>query len=78
MATLRELLRRLANAKLTVRPSKTVIGAETTSFGVHQVGRGTSAPLEENLRKVRNVSRPLNKKDVRSFLGLTGDSVNSS
>ncbi len=50
---------------------KTVIGAETTFVG-HQVGCGTSAPLEENLRKVRNASRPLTKKDVRSFLGLTG------
>ena len=62
MATLRELLRRLAKAKFTVRPSKTVIGAETTSYVGFQVGCGTSAPLEENLRKVRNASRPLNKK----------------
>ena len=72
VATLRELLRRLAKAKFTFRPSKTVIGAETTSFVGHRVGCGTSAPLEENLRKVRNASRPLTKKDVRLFLGLTG------
>ena len=71
VATLRELLRRLANAKFTVQPSKTVIGLDTSSFVGHQVGCGTSAPLEENLRKVRNASRPLTKKDVRSFLGLT-------
>ena len=72
VATLRELLRRLAKAKFTVRPSKTAIGAETTSFVGHQVGCGTSAPLEGNLRKMRNASRPLTKKDARSFLGLTG------
>ena len=72
VATLRELLGRLAKAKFTVRPSKTVTGAESTSFVGHQVGRGTSAPLEENLRKVRNASRPLTKKDVGSFVGLTG------
>ena len=71
VATLRELSRRLAKAKCSVRPSKTVIGAETFSFVGHQVGCGTSAPLEENLRKVRNASRQLTKKDVRSFLGLT-------
>ena len=72
MATLRELLRRLTKANVTVRPSKAVIGAETTSFVGHQVGCETSAPLEENLRKVRTASRSLTKKDVRSFLGLTG------
>ena len=49
VATLRELLRRLAKAKFTVRPSKTAIGAQTTSFVCNQVGCGTSAPLEENL-----------------------------
>ena len=72
VATLRELLRRLAKAKFIVRPSKTVIGAETTSFVGNQVGCKTSAPLEENLRKVNNASRPLTKKNVRSFLDLTG------
>ena len=46
VATLRELLRRLAKVKFTVRPFKTVIGAETTSFVSHQVGCETSAPLE--------------------------------
>ena len=71
VATLREMLRRLAKAKFTVRPSKTVIGAETTSFVGHQVGCGTSSPLEENLEKVRNASRPFTKY-MRSFLGLTG------
>ena len=39
VATLRELLKRLAKDKFTVKPSKTVIGAETTSSGGHQVGR---------------------------------------
>ena len=65
-------MRRLAKAKFTVRPSKTVIRAETTSFVGHQVGCETSAPLEKDLRKVRNASRPLTKKGVQSFLGLTG------
>ncbi|XP_062502188.1 uncharacterized protein LOC134179336 [Corticium candelabrum] len=45
-----------------------MIGAEHNFV----VGCGTSAPLEENLRKVREASKPLTKQDVRSFLDLTG------
>lgn len=70
--TVHEVVRRLARARLTAQPSKTVIGAETTEFIGHQVGHGVSTPLEENLRKVREASRPSTKKEVRSFLGLTG------
>ena len=72
MATLRELLRRLVKAKFTVRTSKTVTGAETTSFVGHQFVWDTSAVLEENLQKVTNASRPLTKNDEQSFPCLTG------
>ena len=44
---------------------------ETTCLG-HVVGSGEVKPELDKLKAVREFLRPLTKKDMRSFLGLTG------
>ena len=50
MSSLRELLRRPAKAKFTVR-LRLSLGQKQLFLVGHQVGCGTSALLEENLQK---------------------------
>ena len=72
LGTLQELLQRMSAASLTARPSKTVINAHVIDFAGYRVGCGVTSPLEENLRKIRDAQRPRTKKEIRSFIGLTG------
>ena len=67
LRTLQELLRRMSAANLTARPSKTVIGTHVIDFAGYRVSYDVTSPLEENLRKI-----PEPKKEIRSFIGLTG------
>nr|XP_006823664.1 PREDICTED: uncharacterized protein LOC100372741 [Saccoglossus kowalevskii] len=72
ITTLKELFSRMADAQLTARPSKCIIASDVIDFVGHRVGQGFLSPHEDNVKKVRNVPRPMTKKEVRSFLGLTG------
>ncbi len=58
--------------RITARPSKCVFGGETIDFIGHQIGRSELGLHEENVKKVRDAPRPRTKKEVKSFLGLTG------
>ena len=42
------------------------------AFLGHILGAGTIKPSPEKVRDIRNCQRPINKKQVRSFLGLVG------
>eukprot|EP00112_Aurelia_sp_Birch-Aquarium-sp1_P002833 Seg1313.12 transcript_id=Seg1313.12/GoldUCD/mRNA.D3Y31 product="Retrovirus-related Pol polyprotein from transposon 17.6" pseudo=true protein_id=Seg1313.12/GoldUCD/D3Y31 len=57
---------------ITARPSKCVFGGEAVDFIGHQIGRGELGLHDENVKKVRDAPRPRTKKEVKSFLGLTG------
>ena len=69
---LRELFSRMLKWRITARPSKCVFGGETIDFIGHQIGRSELGLHEENVKKVRDAPRPRTKKEVKSFLGLTG------
>ena len=72
ISCLRQLFKRLREARLTARPSKCVVGVETITFLGHVLGAGTIEPSPEKVNDIRNSQRPTNKKQVRSFLGLAG------
>ena len=69
---LKELFNRMLKWGITARPSKCVFGGEAVEFIGHQVGRGELGLHDENVKKVRDAPRPRTKKEVKSFLGLTG------
>ena len=69
---LREVLERLRKAKLRARPSKCKIAKAVVDFVGHRVGRDTIKPRDALVSTIEKFPRPETKKQVRSFLGLTG------
>ena len=69
---LRAVLRRLREAGLTARPSKCQIAMRQCTYLGHQVGNGEVRPERQKIEAVAQFARPVTKKDVHSFLGLTG------
>ena len=69
---LEEVLQRLSEANMTAKPSKCFFGYETIEFLGHNVGNGSITPITRTLEKIEEAERPKTKKQVRSFLGLTG------
>ena len=72
LEVLDKLFQRIKNANLHVRPSKCILGATSVDFLGHHIGGGEISLQEYNVEKVRQAERPTSKKQVRSFLGLTG------
>ena len=70
--TLKCLFERFRDAGMTVKPSKCVIGARKVDFLGHNVGDGMVGLHNGNVEKIKYADRPQTKRDVRSFLGLTG------
>ena len=70
--TLESLFFRLKEAGLTARPTKCALGVNKIEFLGHEVGSGVVTPQNKNIDKVRESPQPRTKKEVRSFLGLTG------
>ena len=70
LQVLDELLQRLQQAHLVVRPTKCVFGSRSVEFLGHLVGGDCISINEEHLEKIRQAKRPTTKKEVRSFLGL--------
>ncbi|XP_053381689.1 uncharacterized protein LOC128549191 [Mercenaria mercenaria] len=69
---LRNVFTRIREARLTVKPSKCMIGFGSISFTGHVVGDGTMQMEDDKLDKIRSAERPETKKQLRSFLGLAG------
>lgn len=72
LESLRIVLQRLARAGLTARPTKCEIGFNKVSFLGYEITEGTKIPLVKTLEKVQNTARPTTKRQIRSFLGLSG------
>lgn len=72
ITTLRVIFERIREAKLTIKPKKSEIGHQTVSFLGHKIGNGRVEPMTKTLDKILASRRPQNKKQIRSFLGLTG------
>eukprot|EP00794_Sanderia_malayensis_P004220 gene4220-4782_t len=69
---LKELFSRMLKWRITARPSKCVFGGEAIDFIGPQIGRCELGLHEDNFKKVKDAPRPGTKKEVKSFLGLTG------
>ena len=67
-----EILQWFERANLTLRAEKCNISAARCIFLGHEVGRGHVAPVQTKIEAIQRFNRPITKKDVRSFLGLTG------
>ena len=69
---LRAVIRRLEEANLAAKPSKCYIGYDQLPYLGHEIGRGARWPEKEKVEKISNSKPPATKKEMRSFLGLTG------
>ncbi|XP_067944465.1 uncharacterized protein [Watersipora subatra] len=67
-----QLFSKLKEEKFTVKPSKCVIASSSLDFIGHHISSGELTPTQQNVEKVRRQHRPKTKKQIRSFLGLTG------
>ena len=66
------ILSRIHEAGLTVKPKKCNFGRTEVSYLGHVVGNGTVKPMDDKVKAVNEFPRPISKKNVRAFLGLTG------
>lgn len=67
-----DLFMRLRHANLTAKPSKCAIASESLECLGHYVGDDKLKPHLSKVKAIQEAPRPLNKKQVRSFLGLVG------
>ena len=69
---IREVLLRLRDSNLTAKLKKCQFGKEECVFLGYVVGNGHVKPDPEKIRSVKEYPVPLTKKQVRTFLGITG------
>ncbi|XP_040203506.1 uncharacterized protein LOC120935519 [Rana temporaria] len=69
---LSQVLDRLTDANLTVKPSKCQIGMNDVHYLGHQVGGGTLKPQTGKVEAILAWPIPQTKKQVMSFLGTAG------
>ena len=67
---LKDVLRRLQEAGLTVNPRKCKLGAKTVEFLGHTIGEGAISPQAQKVQAIIEYATPKTKRDVRSFLGI--------
>ena len=72
MQVFEELLKRLRDANLTVKPSKCFIGFQNLECLSYMVGGTTIRPCPDKISAIEKEDRPITKKQVRSFFGLVG------
>ncbi|PIK62247.1 putative retrovirus-related Pol polyprotein from transposon [Apostichopus japonicus] len=66
------VFKRLREANLTAKLSKCCIAKQRVEFLGHVVGKGKLEPQLDKVEKIKAAPRPQTKKQLRSFLGLTG------
>ena len=66
------VLDRLQVSGLTAKPSKCQFAMSECSYLGHVVGGGTVKPELDKLQAIREFPIPRTKKQIRSFLGITG------
>ena len=70
--TLDDLFQRLQMCGVTARPTKCFVGFRKLEYLGHIIGQGRLSPTPEKLSAIQDAPRPVTKKQLRSFLGLTG------
>ena len=68
---LEEIFRQLSEGNLTVK-MKCVFAAQDCVYLGYKIGCGGVKPEENKIQAVTEMPRPKTKKDVRTFLGMTG------
>ena len=71
---IKKVLQRLWKSNLTAKPSKCHFGMKECVYLGHVVGNGQVKLDKEKIVAVKNYPVPTTKKQVRGFLGLTGNS----
>lgn len=66
------VLEHLRNTKLTCKPSKCVFAASFCVYLGHVIGNGEVHMDPSKLAAIYRLAPPKRKKDVRSFLGISG------
>ena len=69
---LRSILDKLQEAGLTAKPMECQFGMSQSVYLGHVVGSGVVQPEESKVKSVKSFPTPKAKKDIRTFLGLTG------
>ena len=69
---LRSILERLREAGLTAKAKKCVFGASECAYLGHIVGSGIVRPQQSKISAIESIGVPTTKKEVRTFLGITG------
>jgi hypothetical protein len=72
MALLKEVFKRLRKAGLTVRPTKCMIGFQSVDFIGHKIDPDSVHPRKEKIQEMLAVPRPKTRREVKSFLAMTG------
>ena len=69
---IRAVLERLREAGLTAKPRKCQFAMSKCVYLGHVVGNGMVQPEESKVKAVKQFTTPVTKKEVRTFLGMTG------
>ena len=72
MVLLKEVLRRLRDRCLYLKPKKCTIAADQVDLLGHVITRNGIQPSPTKIQAVMNYPRPANKTELRAFLGLIG------
>ena len=70
--TLKKVLQRLRQHGLHLKPSKCDLGYRSLQYLGHIVGHGQKAPVEDKVRAIQELEKPVNVTQLRSFLGSVG------
>jgi hypothetical protein len=71
MEHLREVFRRLREARLKLHPKKCQFGVRSVSFLGHTISDKGLAPDPEKIKVMKEFPAPKNQKALRSYVGLT-------
>ena len=66
------VLKKISEAKLTIKPSKCKFAQSQTKYLGHIVGSGVRSPSEAKIKAVLDFPAPTTKTQIRAFLGLAG------
>lgn len=67
---IRQVFRTLRDVGLTVNLEKCEFGKKQVKFLGHVIGSGIHSPDPQKVEAIRNMPRPITKKEVRSIMGL--------
>lgn len=68
---MKELFKRLSKHNLTVKASKCMFAFDKLDYVGHNISGSQISVIDDNVEKVVNAPRPVTKKNVKSFIGLT-------